>query len=161
MNQTFKLGDVYNFKWNAEELNKRFSPYHCFDGTLIVKERSTGLYLEDTYWSGGDSKTFSLVDAQKQGTLTFICNLNEVEATNKVNEIYYEEEDFITLFIHAGYQNKYYIKKGALKSQKRMLKAIEDKMLKQASEIEWNKRSLQELLRKFSEVDSGNLEIYI
>ena len=68
----FKENDVFNFRYKPEEAKKRFEPYHCFDGTLVVKKYSDGkILLVDTYWSGGDSRTFTPEKAMSQGELTF------------------------------------------------------------------------------------------
>lgn len=50
----FRENDVFNFRYKPEEAKKRFEPYHCFDGTLVVKKYSDDkIYLVDTYWSSG------------------------------------------------------------------------------------------------------------
>ena len=75
----FRENDVFNFRYKPEEAKKRFETYHCFDGTLVVKKYSNDkLYLVDTYWCGGDNKTFTPDEAIEKGELTFLCNLDEM-----------------------------------------------------------------------------------
>src|SRR6478609_2919716 len=48
--------DVFNFRYKPDEAKKRFEPY----GTLVVKKYGEDkLYLVDTYWGSGDSRTFT------------------------------------------------------------------------------------------------------
>ena len=79
----FNENDVFDFRYKPEEVKKRFEPYHCFDGTLVVKKYSDGkIFLVDTYWGGGDSRTFTPEKAIEQGELTFLCNLDEMVAVS-------------------------------------------------------------------------------
>lgn len=125
-----KLNDVYNFRFNEKELGKRFMPYHCFDGTLIVRKRDNGdFYFQDTYWGCNDSKTFTIKQASEQGSLTFICNLDEVEKCREDDKLYYDDADFITLHIHANYSNAYYLKKGAIRSKEKMIESVNENLI--------------------------------
>src|SRR5690242_6119857 len=89
----FKVNDVFSFRYNEEEAKKKFEPYHCFDGQLVVKEISGKLALVDTYWGSGDNRRFTIEEAKKQGRLTFKCNLDEVEKADYNDVNYYNEED--------------------------------------------------------------------
>jgi hypothetical protein len=110
-----KLNDVYKFKYNNDDcLNK----YHCFDGQLIVKQNTHGkLYLEDTYYIDSvGSRIFTLEKALQEGTLTFFCNLDELEKCKKSDLSYYDNKDIFNLSYQHGYRSAYYKRKGSKKS---------------------------------------------
>lgn len=153
--------DVFSFRFNAEYVKKESYPYHCFDGTLIAKKFHDGkIRLVDTYWTS-DSRVFTLSDALKKGTLNFICNLDEVTAATKDIYNYYNDEDCITLFIHAGYRNQYYLKRGAERSKEKMISVLTSKIEDANRQIESLKWYANNYAVSIEEINSGNLSIHI
>lgn len=154
-----KVGDVYTFRYFKSDNYE----YHCFDGTLIVKERDNGdKYLEDTYWDTGGSRVFhSVNEALEKGELTFLFNFDMVEEVSKYMKDYYSDTDFFELYIHAGYRNRYFIKKGAKRSKEKMLEVLENKMKDTERQIESLKYTLTNLNENFKKVNGGDLDIYI
>jgi hypothetical protein len=153
----FKENNVYLFRYNEAELKARFSPYHCFDGQLVVKVNSKGeKYFVDTYWAskydgfvssqGVESKTID--EALSQGELTFVCNLNDVEEIKECERKYYDDEDIFDLsYQHHCYS--YFVKrKGAVRSQAKMLQSIKTKI----EEAEYKKQSAERDIVKFNEI---------
>lgn len=158
-----KVNDVFSFRYNESESKKMFEPYHCFDGTLIVKETSNGeLLLQDTYWgSCSDSRVFAIDQANEKGELTFVCNLNEVQEIKEYEQEYYADEDLFILRIHAGYRNKFLLKKDAIRSKDKMIESLNKKL----SEAEYDKnkaeRNIAKYTRKIEQVNSGDLSVYL
>lgn len=125
-----RVNDVYQFQYHQEIREKLVNPYWCFDGQLVVRQNSKGeKYLEDTYWNTGNNRRFTLEEALEQGTLRFICNLDEVESITKYEfENYYDAEDTFDLSHQHGHYPAYFKKKGAKISIKRRKEVLKQKI---------------------------------
>lgn len=156
-----KLNDVYRFRYHEEvESKKAFDPYWCFDGQLIVKENKNGLYLEDTYFSGSENRRFTLEEALERGTLTFVCNLDDVEECQEYETQYYADEDIFNLSYQKRCYKKYCIRKGAKRSAEKMKAVLAEKIENEERQIKWATSDLERYREKLQEVENGNLEIY-
>jgi len=166
----FKVNDVFSFRYNEEETKKRFEPYHCFDGQFIVKQRENGeLYLMDTYWASkydnfkhwSGYKWKTIEDAQKQGTLTFICNLDEVEEIREHDLQYYADEDLFNLSCQHGCCKFYVKRKGAKRSIDKMLQSIRRKIEDEHSKIRSAENSLKWLNETLKKIEAGDTSVYL
>lgn len=156
-----KLNDVYRFRYNAEEHEKAWSDLNwCFDGQLIVKENSKGLYLEDTYWTS-DNRCFTLEEALNKGTLEFVCNLDDVEECSENPYNYYEDEDIFDLSYQNGCYRRIRVKKGAKRSKDKMREVLECKIAESKSKIESAQYEIEINKKKLQELENGNLDIYV
>jgi hypothetical protein len=159
-----KVNDVYDFRFKEELAKKMFEPYHCFDGQLIAKQSHDGaLILEDTYWgSSGGNKKYTISDAQELGTLTFKCNLDEVEIIKRGDLQYYSDSDLFDLSQQHSCYPKYGKKKGAEKSKEKMAAVIAEKIASAEHNIESANRDIIRLKATLSKIESGELEgVYI
>jgi hypothetical protein len=157
-----KLNDVYKFRYNEDYIKNNSYPYHCFDGQLIVKQKSDGsLYLEDTYWSCGDNKWFTLEKALKQGTLEFICNLEDVEKCDRDDYKYYNEDDIFDLSYQSGCYARYRKKKGAVRSAEVMRRTIKRGIEKAQSDIQWAERQIERGNEYLEKLKNGETEFNI
>jgi len=121
-----KEGDVFKFRFNQEYLDKfpLSDPYHCFDGQLVVVTKSDGnLILEDTYWNG-NRKKFKLDQLELNGTLTFVCNLNDVDECSESDVRYYNDNDIIDLSYQHGCYKRFVKRRGSKRSKEVMLNFI-------------------------------------
>lgn len=160
----FKENDMFLFRYNAEETQKRFEPYHCFDGKLIVKKNGeTGeLYLCDTYWGNSASnKTKTFEQAKKEGSLQFYCNLDEVEKIHEGETKYLDQDDWFDLSSQHGCYKQYAKRKGAVRSQKMMLFTAMEKIAATEQKIKSYQRDLERLNEALVEIERGNLSLYI
>lgn len=155
-----KLNDVYRFRYNEEYLKNKLDLYWCFDGQLIVKEKNGELYLEDTYW-GSDNRKFTLKEALERGSLTFICNLDNVIECGEYNLQYYADEDIFNLSYQSGCYKKYCIRKNAKHSAEKMKAVLNEKITNSKREIEWETVQIKRNVEKLQELENGNLDIYI
>ena len=157
-----KLNDVYRFRYNEDWIKKN-DPYWCFDGQLIVKQRQNGkLYLEDTYWwGGGESKTFTLEQALEKGTLTFVCNLDDVKEIKEYYTQYYSDDDIFDLSYQHGCYKRFYIKKDAKHSPEKMKTVLEEKIAEEEHKIEWATNSLKRYKEKLQKLENGDLDVWI
>lgn len=156
-----KVNDVYKFSYNEEQLRNLLMPYHCFDGQLIAKERNGELYLEDTYWLSGGSKIFILEEALKRGTLTFICNLDDVEKATENDYNYYDDEDLFDLsYQHRSYK-RYFKKKGSERSKNKMKEVLEKKIEDNERVIRWSTSLLKDYKDRLERLENNDLNFYI
>lgn len=157
-----KVNDVFAFRYNEEEMETRFSPYHCFDGQLVALKRSTGeIYLRDTYWGGGEGRVFTPEEAEMQGELTFKCNLDEVEYIREHEQQYYADEDVINLSHQHQCYKKFAIKKGATRSTEKMITSIQDKIKDAEREKSSAERTIERLSETLKKVEAGDLTVWI
>lgn len=158
----FRVNDVFNFRYKPDEAKKRFEPYHCFDGTLVVKKYSDDkLYLVDTYWSSGDSRTFTPDEAIEKGELTFLCNLDEMVDIKDYETLYYDDADIVKMHIHAGYRSRFLIKKGTQRSQAKMLQSIKQKIEDEHSKIRSAENSLKWHNETLKKIEAGDTSVYL
>jgi hypothetical protein len=158
----FKENDVFEFKWNKEQIKARPYPYHCFDGTLIAKKSHNGdILLVDTYWSTGDCKYFTTQQALEKGELTFLCNLDEFVDIEEWKMQYYDDSDIVVMYIHAGHRNRFLLKKGAVRSQAKMIESINQKIENEHSEIKSAERRLKGYYEALKKIESGDTSVYI
>jgi hypothetical protein len=128
---------------------------------MIVKEGAKGLYLEDTYWSNENRIFRSKEDAEKDGTLTYLGNLEDWDEAKEVDRQYYDDADFIELKIHAGYRNRYYTKKGATRSKDKMLATLDSKIEEAKVKIKSLDWSIERDEQIRQEIINGKLDVYI
>lgn len=158
-----KLNDYYNFRYNEAETKRIFEPYHCFDGKLIVKENyKKEFILVDTYWSSSDNRTFTLERALNEGTLEFVCNLDDVEEIKQYDLIYYADEDLFNLSYQHGCYKRYAKRKGAVRSREKMLRIIKERISEAEYKLRSAQNSIEQLNKVFEEVKEGDInKIYI
>lgn len=156
-----KLNDVYRFRYSDEYNSNGKDNYWCFDGQLVVKEgRENTLILQDTYWSS-DSKTFSLEEALKKGSLKFICSMEDVIECQENDRKYYKPEDIFDLSCQHHYRKAIYRNKEARKDLGIMQESLEDMIGETEREIQYAKNSLEFLQEKLEKVKSGDMDVYI
>lgn len=158
-------GDVYGFRFNEEETKKRFEPYHCFDGQLTVKKDYSGkLRFFDSYWnfSGDCTKTFTLQEALKYGTLTFKCNMEDVEEMYRGEENCLSDQDIIDLSNQHGCHKRLVKRKGAQPCKEKMKAVLLEKIASKRSEIESAQSTIEWLKKDLAKVVAGDLSnVYI
>lgn len=165
----FKVNDVFYFQYNEQEIKTRFEPRHCFDGQFIVKQRPNGeIYFIDTFWASkhngfanmGDIRTKSVEDALRQGTLRFVCNLDDVEEIAEGEVKYYANEDVFDLSYQHGCYKYFVKKKGAVRSKEKMIESIKLKIEDQTSKMRWAQREIEYLKEQLLKVEAGDTTIY-
>lgn len=158
-----KENDVYLFRYKPEVAEKKFPPYHCFDGKLVVRKLSDGDFLLcDTYWgSASDSRSFRLEKALEQGELTFYCNLDDLQNISEHEQIYYADEDIFNLSRQHGCYKHYAIKTGTKRSKEKMIAVIMEKISGKEQDIEYANSSIGRLYENLADIESGKLDIYI
>lgn len=158
---SIKEGDVFRFAYNERESEKRFEPYHCFDGQLIAKVKNDIIYLVDTYWNTNDNRENTVEGWEALGTLTYICNLHDITISNKDAYLYYSDNDVFNLSHQHGCYQRICIRKGAIRSKEKMLSSIKNAIKVKKDKIQYTEHELKRLLQCQQEIEAGNLDIYI
>lgn len=161
-----RAGDIYRFCYNAAERERLgFSANHCFEGYLHARELAGGLMLVDTYWGfNGDGRAFTPAEAGKKGTLTFYCNLNDVEPIKDYEQVYYSDADLFTVSEqHACVPRcvHWFTRKGAVRNAEKMLRVISERIANAERKIKYATDDIQQFTEKRQQVEAGNLEVYL
>jgi hypothetical protein len=161
-----KAGDIYRFRYSvAERERMRFTADHCFEGLLHVRELNGELRLVDTYWGiGGDGRMFTLQDAERKGTLTFYCNLHDVEPIKEYEQVYYADEDLFTVSEqHACVPRRvhWFKRKGAERNADKMLRVLGEQVRECQQTIASATRKLADLAVTKEKIYAGNLDVYL
>lgn len=159
-----KINDVYRARWKERTWGDQKD--HCFEGILVVLKKNDNFILADTYWGIGDSsgQVYTPERAEEKFELTYYCNLDEIDEINEYKTKYYDDDDIIYLSRqHACVDScKYYfIKKGAKRSQSKMVETLNKNIEDSKHTVDWETRKIKENADKLAEVISGNLNIYI
>lgn len=165
-----RLNDVYSFRWSPEYYKNNSYPDHCFDGQFIIKQREDGeLYFMDTYWASkhdgfkhwSSSRSYTLEQALKNGSVTYVCNLDDVEEIQKHDLIYYADEDLFDLSYQHGCYGYYVKKKGAVRSPEKMRAVILNRIGENEHKISSAQREINGLRESLEKLLNGDLTIYI
>ena len=161
----YKENLVFRWEWNENKINDfkksgvwySGDNYHCKDQLAISYFYNNELWLKDTYW--GSSEYFRLEPKQfKDVKFKLIADLDEhielkdrYEYSRKQDE--YKQEDLLCLQIHAGYRNRYFIKKGSEPCIEIKKSKIQEKIDKYQREIESNQREIKWLKEDLSKLE--------
>ncbi len=158
MTKTIQLreGDVFRFTYSDTECAKSTADLRwCVDGQVVVRDGR----LCDTYW-GFDASEPRIVRPD-QGTLMFVCNLNDVREIKDYEARHYDEADVFNLTHHHGYRKRFVVRKDAQPSAERMLREIDAKAEAVRKDLEsatrsalWDYRRLGELRAR---IESGDI----
>lgn len=158
---TIKANDVFHFQWNKKYYEEHRDPNWCFDGQLVARETpNKSLLLVDTYWcSGSDNISFTPEEAEAKGTLTFVCNLDDVTDCHEDVTMYYDQKDWFNLSYQHGCYKRYVLKKGAQRSQKQMILSIQEKIDDTTRKIRWMEDDLKAAQQTLERITRGELDV--
>lgn len=169
--QTIREGDFFRFYYKPEyreEVEKKwYSGYlrHCFEGILHARKIENELKLVDTFWGlSGDGRIFSEKEAKEQGTLEFVFNIGDVEKISERDLLYYSDNDLFTVSEqHACVPSCVFNfkRKGAEKSNEKMLKTVNDQIREQHKKVEYAVDELKRLAVKKEKIENGDMDVYL
>lgn len=145
-----KVNDVFRFQYHVVEGER--DRYWCFDGKLIARPDGDGIRLVDTYWTSGDGRSFTPEEAEKRGVLTFVCNLDEVEAVEEYEVPNYAPENIFNLSYQHGCYKRFVKRKGAAHSRDAMLKHLGEQMEKAKRDLNSAAWSIERIARDIERV---------
>lgn len=156
-----KIGDIYIWKYNSKflkDLGNSIHSFtmHCKDGYAIFDGK-----LADTYWSS-DRYILTQERVNKgQYTLKYVGNLEgytELDSKYMYEQALrdYLSEDLLLLFIHGGYRNRYFLKKGAKKNISTQVQALEDSIKKEKYKKELAEQNIKEYQEQLNKIKGEN-----
>lgn len=162
--KNIKENDVFHARYKLRECGDQKD--HCFEGLLVAMMREGEMMFVDTYWGlkRWDNKKWNFKQLKENFHFEFYCNLDDLEKKDKTAELYYDDKDiFILHDQHSCVEScrYYYTKKGAVRSQKKMIATLDKKIADAKSDIDWRVREIERESAKRKEVENGNLEVYI
>jgi hypothetical protein len=157
-------GDV--FRWNYRDPdadNHQYDGrYHCCSRIAIVRNGR----LRDTYWMIGDSfasdgtRTFGIDDLSRIA-LTHLGNMADLEKVPEYQSDYYADADIVDLNHANSSRGNFYLRKGAVRSQAKMLVVAKYK-LEQSESAERSEALKSERLREaIAKIESGDTSVYL
>lgn len=152
-----KEGDI--FRWRYREGTKHGDyAYHCCSNIAVFKNGR----LRDTYWHGyatsSDGRSWMADECHKLD-LTFLANESDLEPAQAYQAEYYDHADIVNI-THAN-GGSFYLRKGAVRSQAKMLESARYKLEKSESDkqmAEWRSERLREAIAK---IEAGDTTAHI
>jgi hypothetical protein len=153
-------GDVFRWGYRESGDDGRWGRYHCCSGIAVVH----GGILRDTYWQIGPSfsegRSFRVDDLQKID-LTRLGNMTELERVPEYQADYYDDADIVDLNHSNSPRGNFYLRKGSVRSQAKMLEVAKYK-LEQSESAERSAASKSERLREaVARIANGDTGIHI
>jgi hypothetical protein len=162
-----KPNDYFHFRYHPLDGYGWDSRTHCFEGLLLAcLTDSGGILLRDTYWnrSGRDGRYLTPAEAEAEGTLTFYCNLDDIEKIDSYRKDYYAETDLFCLTTqHACSHHcvEYFKRKGASFNVDKMLSVVDAKIQDARRQLNSTVRDLELLSVTKSKIEGGDTTVYI
>lgn len=148
-----KMTGIYRHKPDANLRGTLYSTnlYHCCNWTFRPHETDSGIDMIDTYWSTGPFK-IELTD-ENIDEFEFIVDENDIslytEDFNRLGD--YSPEDIYRLALNSsGVPGKLYIRKGANKLRKNVIKRLQEEIEKCERDLQYKRDELQSLLSRDS-----------
>lgn len=176
MKKKLKKGDVYKFRWSAEERDKASKGWagsldHCFEGLLIVmdypiwnkeeEKYNKELRLVDTFWGINrteNNKSFTLKDAEKRGILEFYCNLNDIVGVKEYELDEYDDGDLFRLHTQHSCTEHWFRKKKSKKSASKKISVLQSKIKEEKHSIEWSVRKIEQMSAEIKDLEINGLK---
>lgn len=158
--EQLREGDI--FRWSYRDPNtdsRQYGSYHCCSRIAVVKN---GL-LRDTYWgayAGSDGRSFGQDDIHKLD-LTFVANLRDLEVAAEYQADYYDDADIINLNHSNSTRGNFYLRKGAVRSQDKMLAVARQRMAEAESDWHTAARRMEEIRGIIDKIEAGEKVAYI
>jgi hypothetical protein len=153
--EALREGDVY--RWSFRDPKR--SDWCCSRIAIVANCR-----LRDTFWQIGtnfsDGKAFSIADISDL-ELTRLGNMADFERAPEYQEDYYDDADIMDLNHSNSTRGNFYLRKGAQRSQAKMLLAAQY-ALETAESDERSAAYRAKLLReKIAKIKAGDIAGYI
>lgn len=159
MDISIEEGNVFRWSYREPGDDRQWGRYHCCSNFVIARKGR----LCDTYWSmsgGSDNKSFGLDDLSKL-ELTFLGNLSDLEKTDEYQADYYDDADIVDLNHSNSSRGNFYLRKGAKRSQKKMLEAARHKLAQAKSDEKMAAERAARLGIAITEIIAGRVDVHI
>lgn len=150
-------GDIYRWHYRDVKKDGGIYGYHCCSCIGVV-ERGR---LRDTYWgSCSDSRTFDLDDLAKL-ELERVGNFSELDKAPEYQADYYDDADIVNLNHLNSTRGNFYLRKGAVRSQEKMLQVARENLERSRSNERNAVRRSAELCDVISRIEAGHTDGHI
>lgn len=148
-------GDVFRWSYREPGDDRQWGRYHCCSNIAVVH----GEILRDTYWQIGNSfsegRRFGIDDLPKL-ELTRLGNMADLERVPEYQSDYYADTDIVDLNHANSTRGNFYLRKGAVRNQTKMLEVARYK-LEQSESAERSAASKSERLREaIAKIEGGD-----
>jgi len=160
-----KLNEGDIFRWHYSDPKTNFGAWgdhHCCSRIAVVQDG----VLRDTYWlhwsqdqgkwlGTGSGRTFGLNDLSRL-KLAFVANHADLVPAKEYDANYYDDADIVDLNHSNDTRGNFYLRKGAVRSQAKMLSAARAKLERSESDkrdAEWRSERLRESIAKIEAGD--------
>lgn len=156
-------GDIFRWSYRDHDTDTRsYGSYHCCSCIAIVHNGR----LRDTYWMIGKlfasdgTRTFGIDDLPRI-ELTRLGNLSGLEKAKEYQSDYYDDADIVDLNHSNSSRGNFYLRKNAVRSQKKMLEMARYK-LEQSESAERSAAHRSEQLREaIAKIEAGDTSAYL
>jgi hypothetical protein len=150
-----KDGDIYRWRYREEGDDRPYGRYHCCSNIGVVR---SGL-LRDTYWScGSEGRTFGPDDFDRLD-LTFIANVSDLVGAAEYEADYYDDSDIVNLNHSNSTRGNFYLRKGAKRSQAKMLEVATRKLLQEQSNQRLASLRTFDLRETIAKIEAGHTTV--
>jgi hypothetical protein len=150
-------GDIFRWSYREPGDDRAYGRYHCCSCFVIVDKSGR---LRDTFWgSGSDNRSFGQDDLPRL-KLTRLGNMADLEKASEHQADYYDDTDIVDLNHSNSSRGNFYLRKGAIRSLKKMLETARYK-LEQSVSVERCAANRSEQLRAaITKIEAGDTTAY-
>lgn len=153
-------GDVFRWSYREPGDDRQWGRYHCCSGIAVVHN---GM-LRDTYWQIGNSfsegRRFGIDDLPKID-LTHLANMSELERVSEYQADYYDDADIVDLNHANSTRGNCYLRKSAVRSQKKMLEVARYKLELSMSDERSAAQRSERFREAISKIEAGDLGVHL
>lgn len=152
-------GDIYRWSYRGPDLDRdgTWGRYHCCSRIAVVKNER----LRDTFWScGSDGRSFGVDDLPRLN-LTLLGNFADLEKSDEHNACYYDDTDIVDLNHSNSTRGNFYLRKGAKRSQTKMLAMARYKLERAKSDERMAADRAVRLQETIAHIEAGRLDVYL
>lgn len=157
---TLRDGDVYRWSYREPGDDRTYGRYHCCSRIAVVYRGR----LRDTFWQIGTSfdngRSFDESDLAKL-ELTFLANMDDLVKANEYEAVYYDDADIVDLNHSNSSRDNFYLRKGAARSQKKMLESAKYKLEQYLSEERMARNRAEVIRASIAKIEAGDLAVYL
>lgn len=145
-------GDIFRWSYRDPDTdNRQYGSYHCCSRIAVFKDG----VLRDTFWnSGSDGRRFKPEDFPKL-ELTFIANFSDLDSANEYQSDYYDDADIVDLNHSNSPRGNFYLRKGAVRSQKKALAVARAKLERSLTDERIAALQSEQLRATISRLEAG------
>jgi hypothetical protein len=159
--EALREGDIYRWSYADPNTNNgQWGDYHCCSRIAIVNRGR----LRDTYWQIGASfsegRSFGPDDLPRL-QLTRLGNLADLQPAKEYEADYYADADIVNLNHPNSTRGNFYLRKGAVRCQKKMLEAARHKLESSESDRKSAEWRSEQFHASIARIEAGDLNGHI